>query len=178
MAWQFPTADSQPVSCNYGSVMPSWFDIEELPITANSPINEEGLSVAVRNIHKILDTQVEKGISPDRIFLCGFSQGGALSLASALSYPRRLAGAAVFSGFVGFSPKFLERATEGKQTPILWLHGMYDPTVRFEAGQAGPPLLASHGINCEFKAYPGLQHSISAEELADLNQWFKARMAS
>lgn len=178
MTWQFPSAPSQPVSCNYGSVMPSWFDIEELPLTANSPINEEGLSVAVRKVHEMLDKQVEGGISADRIFLCGFSQGGALTLASALSYPKRLAGAAVFSGWVAFSPTFLERVTEGKQTPVLWLHGMNDPTVRFEAGQAGPLMLASHSINCEFKAYPGLQHSISSEELACLNQWFKARMAS
>eukprot|EP00250_Pteridium_aquilinum_P019782 c24568_g1_i2 orf=114-788(+) len=151
MKWHFPTAPSQPVSCNHGAVMPSWFDIEELPFTAESPINEEGLSVAVGKVHEMLDKQVEGGISADRIFLCGLSQGGALALASALSYPKRLAGAAIFSGWVGFSSTFLERVTEGKQTPFLWLHGMDDPTVLFEAGQAGPPLLASHGINCEFK---------------------------
>lgn len=156
--------------------MPSWFDIEELPFTAESPINEEALLAAVKNVHDMLDKQVEEGISADRIFLCGFSQGGALSLASALSYPKRLAGAAIFSGWVAFRPTFLEKTTVGKQTPFLWQHGMKDPTVLFEAGQAGPPLLASHGINCEFKAYPALQHSISSEELSYLGQWFKARM--
>lgn len=156
--------------------MPSWFDIEELPFTAESPINEEALLAAVKNVHDMLDRQVQEGISADRIFLCGFSQGGALSLASALSYSKRLAGAAIFSGWVAFRPTFLEKTTEGKQTPFLWQHGMKDPTVLFEAGQAGPPLLANHGINCEFKAYPALQHSISSEELSYLGQWFKARM--
>ncbi|MCO5607932.1 hypothetical protein L7F22_062134 [Adiantum nelumboides] len=171
MKWHFPSAPFQPVSCNYGSVMPSWFDIEELPFTAESPVDEEALLVAVKKVHEMLDKQVEEGIKADKIFLCG-----ALSLASALSYPKRLAGAAVFSGWVPFKPTFLVKATGGKQTPILWQHGMNDPTVHFEAGQAGPPLLASHGINCEFKAYPGLQHSISSEELTYLGQWLKAQM--
>lgn len=143
-----------------------------------SPINEEGLLVAVRKVHEMLDKQVEGGISADRIFLCGLSQGGALTLASALSYPKRLAGAAIFSGWVPFSPAFLERAREGRQTPFLWQHGMIDLTVHFEAGEAGPSLLASHGINCEFKAYPELGHTISFEELKCLDQWFKAQMAS
>lgn len=158
--------------------MPAWFDIKEIPITAESPNDEKGLLVAVRKVHEMLDKEVEGGISADKIFLCGFSQGGALTLASALLYPKRLAGAAVFSGWVPFSPTFLERATEGKQTPLLWLHGMDDPVVNFKAGQAGPPLLASHGINCEFKAYPGLQHSISAEEMTCLDQWIKAQITS
>ncbi|KAH7300321.1 hypothetical protein KP509_24G056100 [Ceratopteris richardii] len=126
----------------------------------------------------MIDKLVEDGIQADKIFLCGFSQGGALSLASALSYPKKLAGAAVFSGWISFTPTFLSNATEGKQTPVLWQHGMKDPLVHFEAGQVGPPLLASHGINCEFKAYPGLQHSISSEELNYLGHWLKARMGT
>ncbi|PKA63588.1 lysophospholipase II [Apostasia shenzhenica] len=34
--WSFPSASSSPVSCNYGAVMPSWFDIHEIPIGAVS----------------------------------------------------------------------------------------------------------------------------------------------
>lgn len=37
------------------------------------------------------------------------------------------------------------------QTPILWLHGMADRTVLFEAGQAGSPFLEQAGVSCEFK---------------------------
>lgn len=39
------------------------------------------------------------------------------------------------------------------QTPILWSHGISDPTVLFEAGQAGPPFLEKAGVTCEFKVY-------------------------
>ena len=89
------------------------------------------------------------------------------------------------------------------QTPILWSHGMADRTVLFEAGQAGPPFLVDVGVSCEFKvihpdiaiffinscliclgllkifysqAYPGLDHSISNEELRYLESWIKTRM--
>jgi predicted esterase len=44
-----------------------------------------------------------------------FYGSGALTLASALSYPKRLGGAAVFSGWVPFNASFLERVQEGKQ---------------------------------------------------------------
>ncbi|KAL0398834.1 UNVERIFIED_CONTAM: putative carboxylesterase SOBER1-like [Sesamum radiatum] len=54
---------------------------------------------------------------------------------------------------------------------------MADRTVLFEAGQAGPPLLEKAGVSCEFKAYPGLGHSISNEELRNL-EWIKSRLQS
>ncbi|XP_019438901.1 PREDICTED: probable carboxylesterase SOBER1-like [Lupinus angustifolius] len=34
--WSFPSAPNAPVTCNYGHVMPSWFDIHEIPVTAVS----------------------------------------------------------------------------------------------------------------------------------------------
>lgn len=92
------------------------------------------------------------------------------------------------------------------QTPILWSHGIDDRTVLFEAGQAGPPFLEKAGLSCEFKvtcatssptnhkenlienlkwfihlilkAYPGLGHSISMEELKHLESWIKSRLQS
>ncbi|KAE9599097.1 putative alpha/Beta hydrolase [Lupinus albus] len=66
----------------------------------------------------------------------------------------------------------------GSVTPILWSHGMVDRTVLFEVGQAGPPFLEKHGISCDFKAYPGLDHSLSNEELRHLESWIKARLQS
>lgn len=159
--------------------MPAWFDIQEIPITAAAPSDEEGLLKAIQRVHEMIDKEVEAGTSANKIFLCGFSQGGALTLASTLLYPKTLAGAAVFSGWVPFTPTFLERGSQaGKQTPVIWLHGMDDPVVKFEAGQAGPLLLARYGMNCEFKAYPGLQHGISKAELDFLDQWMKARIAT
>lgn len=177
--WSFPSAPSAPVTCNHGSVMPSWFDILEIPVTADSPNDENTLLKAVRNVHATIDKEIAAGVNPNNVFICGFSQGGALTLASVLLYPKTLGGGAVFSGWVPFnsSSPIIEQITpDAKQTPILWSHGLDDRTVLFEAGQAGPPFLEKIGVRCEFKAYPGLLHSINNEELRYLESWIKARI--
>ncbi|KAI5330802.1 PREDICTED: carboxylesterase [Prunus dulcis] len=177
--WSFPSAPSNPVTCNYGARMPSWFDIGEIPVTANSPNNETDLLKAVKSVHKMIDKEIDAGTNPSNVFVCGFSQGGALTLASVLLYPKTLGGAAVFSGWVPFSSSIIEQIPpEAKRTPILWSHGIADRTVFLEAGQAGPPFLERAGVNCEFKAYPDLGHSISNEELKHLESWIKARLPS
>nr|CAD1823094.1 unnamed protein product [Ananas comosus var. bracteatus] len=169
----------RPVSCNYGAIMPSWFDIHEIPVAAVSPKDEKGVLKAVENVHAMIDREVAAGINPENIFVCGFSQGGALTLASVLLYPKTLGGGAVFSGWVPFNSSIIERISpEARKTPILWSHGMADRTVLFEAGQAGPPFLQQAGISCEFKAYPDLGHSITPEELRSLESWIKSRLKS
>ncbi|KAJ8751835.1 hypothetical protein K2173_026030 [Erythroxylum novogranatense] len=175
--WSFPSAPDSPVTCNYGYVMSSWFDIHEIPVTAESPKDESSLLKAVQKVHAMIDKEIGAGTDADNVFVCGFSQGGALTLASVLLYPKTLGGGAVFSGWVPFNSSIVGQITqEAKKTPILWLHGMADRTVLFEAGQAGPPFLEQAGISSEFKAYPGLGHSINNEELQYLESWIKARL--
>ncbi|KAG6754650.1 hypothetical protein POTOM_040443 [Populus tomentosa] len=177
--WSFPSAPIAPVSCNYGAKMPSWFDIHEIPVTADSPKDESSLLKAVQNVHAMIDKEIAAGTNPENVFVCGFSQGGALTLSSILLYPKTLGGGAVFSGWVPFNSSIMEQVSpDAKRTPILWLHGMADATVLFEAGQAGPPFLEQAGISCEFKAYPGLGHSISNAELKYLESWIKTRLPS
>eukprot|EP01018_Ginkgo_biloba_P037534 Gb_04997 [translate_table: standard] len=177
--WLFPSAPSQRVTCNYGATMPAWFDLYEMPVTAESPRDEEGVMTSVAKVHEMIDNEVATGISPKNIFVCGFSQGGALTLASAMLYPKTLGGAAVFSGWVPFNSSFAEKiSSEAKQTRVLWSHGMNDNIVEFRAAQAGPPLLERAGVNCQFKAYPGLGHSISSEELTSLESWIKSYLLS
>ncbi|KAG1327173.1 Lysophospholipase [Cocos nucifera] len=175
--WSFPSAPHAPVSCNSkddsffdvravrfvsflsprvieldGAVMSSWFDIYEIPVSAESPKDEKGLLGAVQKVHAMIDKEVAAGISPENIFICGFSQGGALTLASVLLYPKTLGGGAVFSGWVPFNSSIIEHISpEARKTPILWSHGMADKTVLFGAGQAGPPFLERAGMSCEFK---------------------------
>ncbi|KAG7546593.1 Phospholipase/carboxylesterase/thioesterase [Arabidopsis suecica] len=177
--WLFPSAPPNPVSCNYGAVMPSWFDIPELPLTAGSPKDESSLLKAVTNVHAIIDKEIAGGINPENVYICGFSQGGALTLASVLLYPKALGGGSVFSGWIPFNSSIINQFTEdAKKTPILWSHGIDDKTVLFEAGQAALPFLQQAGVTCEFKAYPDLGHSISNKELQYLESWIKQRMQS
>lgn len=177
--WLFPSAPSRPVTCNRGVRMPAWFDLYEIPVTAESRRDEAGILKSVEKVHEMIDKEVAAGTSPNKIFVCGFSQGGALTLASAILYPKTLGGAAVFSGWMPFDSSFVESiSSEAKQTSVIWFHGMSDNVVEFSAGQAGPPLLERAGVSCQFKAYPHLGHSISPDELTSLESWIKARLQS
>ncbi|KAJ7557440.1 hypothetical protein O6H91_05G126800 [Diphasiastrum complanatum] len=170
--WHFPTAPRSPVTCNRGAVLTSWFDLPEIPITAASPSCQEDVLNAVRGVHTMIDDKVASGIDASRIFLCGFSQGGALTLASSMLYPETLAGAVVFSGWVPLDSNFIEKISpKAKKTPVFVAHGDADEVVHFAAGQAIPPILAQAGVKHEFKAFRGLGHSISPEELAHLERW-------
>lgn len=174
--WLFPSAPRSPVTCNDGAIMPSWFDILEIPVTAKSPKDEKSVLEAVQKVHAIIDKEVASGIDPENIFICGFSQGGALTLASVLLYPTKLGGGAIFSGWLPFkSYSIVEKISqEAKKTPILWSHGIDDRIVLFESGQAAVSFLKQIDMNCELKSYPGLGHSINNEELKSLESWIKA----
>lgn len=179
--WSFPSAPPQPVTCNRGFVMRSWFDVPEMPIKANSLMDESSLLKAVQNVHSVIDKELAAGVDPKNVFICGLSQGGALTLASVLLYPKTLGGGVVLSGWVPFNSNtslIQDITPEAKRTPILWSHGMVDMTVLFEAGQAGPLFLQRVGINCEFKAYPDLGHSISDEEFQQMESWIISRLQS
>ncbi|CAN8325580.1 unnamed protein product [Cochlearia groenlandica] len=177
--WLFPSAPFNPVTCNNGRVMPSWFDVPELPFKAGSPFDESSVLQAVKSVHAIIDQEIAEGTNPENIFICGLSQGGALTLASVLLYPKTLGGGAVLSGWVPFSSSIVTRfPEEAKKTPILWSHGTDDNLVLFEAGQAALPFLKEAGVTCDFKAYPGLGHSISNKELRYIESWIKKRLKS
>jgi predicted esterase len=111
-------------------------------------------------------------VAPNKNFLVG-----ALTLASVLLYPKTLGGGAVLSGWVPFTSSIISQfPEEAKKTPILWSHGTDDRMVLFEAGQAALPFLKEAGVTCEFKAYPGLGHSISNKELKYIESWIKRRL--
>ncbi|ESQ30403.1 hypothetical protein EUTSA_v10011887mg [Eutrema salsugineum] len=64
--------------------------IFEYPFQASSVLK------AVKNVHAVIDKEIAGGINPENVYICGFSQGGALTLASVLLYPKALEGGAVF----------------------------------------------------------------------------------
>uniref|UniRef100_A0A8D2QJI3 palmitoyl-protein hydrolase n=1 Tax=Zonotrichia albicollis TaxID=44394 RepID=A0A8D2QJI3_ZONAL len=76
-------------------VMPSWFDL--MGLTPDAPEDEAGIKKAAENIKAIIEHEMKNGIPPNRIILGGFSQGGALSLYTALTCQHQLAGIVALS---------------------------------------------------------------------------------
>uniref|UniRef100_A0A8C0FBM0 palmitoyl-protein hydrolase n=1 Tax=Bubo bubo TaxID=30461 RepID=A0A8C0FBM0_BUBBB len=145
-------------------VMPSWFDL--MGLTPDAPEDEAGIKKAAENIKAIIEHEMKNGIPPNRIILGGFSQGGALSLYTALT--------SLFS--------LLQAANNGvnKDIAILQCHGEMDPMipVRFGALTAEKLKSVVTPTKVQFKTYPGVMHSscpqVSASGRGDgaLGGWF------
>ncbi|XP_021570198.1 acyl-protein thioesterase 2 isoform X6 [Carlito syrichta] len=90
-----PHAPRIPVTLNMKMVMPSWFDL--MGLSPDAPEDEAGIKKAAENIKALIEHEMKNGIPANRIVLGGFSQGGALSLYTALTCPHPLAGIVALS---------------------------------------------------------------------------------
>lgn len=160
-----------------GMRMPSWFDLRSLnPL---DPEDEEGIEAACKRIHELVAEQEKQGIPHDRIILGGFSQGGALSLYSALRYPKKLAGVVALSCWLPVHQKFPGIASEAnKKIPILQCHGDQDFVVPLAWGQASKVHLSTFLDESlyKFKVYSNLAHSSSTAELNDVLDFIKKHL--
>ena len=67
------------------------------------------------------------GVTPQRIVLGGFSQGGTTSLSYAITRPGAVAAVLNFSGFLPAAIAVDESGANPPPTPIFWGHGLGDP---------------------------------------------------
>ena len=146
--WKFPRAPEQAVTCNGGMQMTSWFDIEKIPIIPGAKDYPNDIQKACAKVHLCVDEllmEYEKdGLTPQRIFVGGFSQGGATSLLAGLNYSKGpLAGIICFSGWLMTEDTF---EAKNPTTPILWWHGNLDNVVTFPLQARGVAKLQEHGI--------------------------------
>lgn len=84
--------------------MPSWFDIRSLEVGGSE--DETGIKEAAHMVHGMINNEIKAGIPADRIILGGFSQGGALALYAALTYPEKLAGVVGLSSWLPLHSSF------------------------------------------------------------------------
>ncbi|KAL7298382.1 hypothetical protein TKK_0008721 [Trichogramma kaykai] len=164
-----PTAPTMPVTLNGGFRMPSWFDLRALD--ASGPEDEEGIKKAAESVHSMIAQEVAAGIPTERIVLGGFSQGGALALYSALTFPQQLGGVVALSTWLPLHQKFPNEVKGNKNMPVMQCHGNCDPVVNYKWGQATATLLKQFMTHTEFKTYQGLGHSSNDEELQDVKDF-------
>uniref|UniRef100_A0A8C7TSJ5 palmitoyl-protein hydrolase n=1 Tax=Oncorhynchus mykiss TaxID=8022 RepID=A0A8C7TSJ5_ONCMY len=99
-----PHAPRIPVTLNMKMTMPSWFDL--MGLSPDSPEDEAGIKRAAENIKAIIDHEAKNGIPANRVLLGGFSQGGALSLYTALTCQQQLAGVVALSCWLPLHKSF------------------------------------------------------------------------
>ncbi|SCO78480.1 probable Acyl-protein thioesterase 1 [Fusarium oxysporum] len=119
----------------------------------------EGIKLSQKYFHELIQEEIDSGIPADRIVLGGFSQGGAMSLLSGLTFKATLAGIIALSGwlvlFQSF-PNMISPTDANRQTPVIMLHGDQDPIVPTNRAQRDAERLTRLGYNVTWKTYPSV----------------------
>ena len=172
----FPNAPVRPVTINNGVPMRAWYDIREADLANRA--DEAGVAASVEQVEALIAREGERGVPASRVFLAGFSQGGAITLAAGLRRREPLAGLVALSTYIPAAHKAAEVLAEGASAqPVFMGHGSQDPVVPFHAGEQSQALLRELGFSVDWHAYP-MPHSVCMEEIRDLGDWLSRRLGS
>ncbi|KAK7502118.1 hypothetical protein BaRGS_00006482 [Batillaria attramentaria] len=173
-----PHAPIKPVTLNAGMKMPSWFDIHGLD--SNSPQDTAGIKEASHTLQTLVEKEVSSGIPRNRIFIGGFSQGGAVALYTAFAVNKPIGGVVALSTWLPLHKVIMKEGEPkyNKDVPVLQCHGTHDPLVHFHWGQETCGFLRSFNPNVEFKSYEGMMHSSCPEEMQDVKEFLEKHLGS
>ena len=167
-----------PVTINMGMEMPSWYDITSLdPVSGVKQINQTDLESSSRRIHKHIEEEITLlGGEADKVFVGGFSQGGSLSLFSALQYKENLGGICACSACLFDSIHLEALPSHKKHIPILLYHGLMDPMVKYTYAVDTYRPLHHFKFNIQFEHEDNLGHSFSLRELQIMKTYYHKYM--
>lgn len=168
----FPHAPVRAVTINGGARMRAWYDIREMNLSNRADL--DGVRESMAAVDALIARENERGIGNERILLAGFSQGGAVTLAAAAN-GLQVAGFIALSTYLPLAPE-APPAADSNKPPVFMAHGTFDPVVPLMAGDLGARQMRALGFDVDWHAYP-MQHSVCAEEVADLAAWMGARFA-
>ncbi|WP_068546112.1 alpha/beta hydrolase [Thalassotalea crassostreae] len=169
----FPHSPKIPVTINGGMVMPAWYDILDMSIERK--VDATQLVANAKSIHQLIDREIERGVPADKIIIAGFSQGGAVALEAALSYPKALAGLMAMSTYFATKDS-VEVSAANASLDTLVMHGSQDPVVPPSLGEQLVNALKQKGFTPAFKSYP-MPHAVCQEQIADISAWLQQRLA-
>jgi phospholipase/carboxylesterase len=172
----FPQAPDRPITVNGGYIMPGWYDIKGMEITDKEDL--QGMTQSRNTLDALIAEQVAKGVPSDNILLAGFSQGGAVAYYTGIRSSHKLAGILALSTYLPFLSLAREEHTGvNLASPILAMHGQYDPVVPLSAGKLSADGLKALGYSVEWREYP-MEHTVILEQLEDIGVWINRIFAA
>lgn len=169
----FPHAPQIAVTCNGGYVMPAWYDIVSLDSNSRT-VDAAGILASRQAIRRLIERESQRGVPCARIFLAGFSQGGAIAYTTALTHAETLAGVIALSTYIPTPQLIEDEATAANEAvQIFAAHGSEDDVVSPELGIRARDFLTRHGHQVEWHEYP-MPHSVCLEEVQEIGRWLRA----
>lgn len=146
----------------------SWYPIEGLESRDPSRVTD----AATRLIEWI------DGLPGDEpVGLLGFSQGAAVSMQAMRLAPQRFSFAVNLSGYVAPGDLDGDAAMAERKPPVFWGRGSHDDVIPRTLVEHTAQWLPSHAA-LSGRVYPGLTHSVSEQELADVRDFLDAQLAT
>jgi phospholipase/carboxylesterase len=156
----FPHAPIRPVTINQGMRMRAWYDILQF---GGGKEDDQGIRASQTLIESLIKAQPVK-----KVFLAGFSQGGAIALQTGLRYAERLAGVIALSTYLPLASTLAaERSAANQDVPVFMAHGAYDDLIPMQRAKSSQDVLLKLGYTVEWHDYP-MPHSVCGEEIADI----------
>ncbi len=128
--------------------------------------NQPALDSAIGSIDYLVKQIEADGISADRIYFLGFSQGACLTLEYVGRNAKRYGGAVAFTGGL-IGQELITKRYQGdfSGTLILITTGDQDPHVPLGRVEESVEILKGLGADVTLQVYPGKPHSISPDEI-------------
>lgn len=169
-----PQAPTRPVTINGGYAMPSWYDIKAMsPARA---IDRDELEASADHVIELIENERASGIDASRIFLAGFSQGGAVVYHTAfVKWQGPLGGVMALSTYAPTFSEQLQLSASQQRVPVLSLHGQFDNVVQNSMGRTAYEYLKAHGVTVTWQEYP-MEHEVLPEEIRDIGTWLSERL--
>ncbi|MBI6631391.1 alpha/beta hydrolase [Pseudomonas paralactis] len=169
-----PQAPMRPVTINGGYEMPSWYDIKAMSPARS--ISLEELETSAKMVTDLIEAQKRTGIDASRIFLAGFSQGGAVVFHTAFKHwEGPLGGVIALSTYAPTFDDELELSASQQRIPVLCLHGQYDDVVQNAMGRSAYEHLKTRSVTVTWQEYP-MGHEVLPEEIRDIGAWLTERL--
>lgn len=145
-----------------------WYDNE-----ARDPVE---LQQSRDLISDLIAMQIDDGVTPENIFLVGFSQGAVMAIDTVLRYPVRLGGIVALSGYVVHPDRLeAERHEANLRIPIFLAHGTRDRILSIDVGRESNRILTGLDYDVEYHEYD-TAHRVSSDETRDIRAFLHRHM--
>ncbi|TVQ92564.1 MAG: alpha/beta fold hydrolase [Deltaproteobacteria bacterium] len=171
-----PHAPVRPVTLNGGVAMRAWYDLRTLQPGPDRE-NSDHIRQAMAQVRELVLAERARGVASERMVIAGFSQGGAIATALALSFEEPLAGLVALSTYGVLVEEWDALvASHAAALSAFVGHGTTDPVVPLERGRELVEQLRRRVAEVRFRTYP-VAHGLHGQELQDLGAWLGHRLA-
>lgn len=139
------------------------------PFSAPRAENEPALTSALGVVAAVIDHVGKEGIPPEKVAICGFSQGACLTLEFAARNPRRYGAVAALTGAL-IGERIDPEGYPGSlhMTPVFVASSDVDPYFPLSRIEESVEVVRRMEADVKERIYPGMGHLINEDEVNEV----------